>query len=76
MNWDRLRTYWLESSSAGKGLRVPDRHWLNMRQQCALAAKNANSPWGSMNSDRRSRKVTLPRHSAPIRLHLEECVQF
>ncbi|KAK4819780.1 hypothetical protein QYF61_011380 [Mycteria americana] len=78
MGWDRLRTDWLESSSAGKGLRTPDRHWLNMRQQCALAAKNTNSPWSCMNTGtaRRSRKVTLPLHSAPIRLYLGECVQF
>lgn len=71
----RLGTEQPESSFADKDL--VDKK-LNMNKQCAIAAKTTNSFLGSIRRSvaSRLREVILSICSAPMRSHLECCVQL
>ncbi|KAF4788895.1 POL-like protein [Turdus rufiventris] len=68
----RLGTVWLDSAQAERDLRVLVDSELNMSHQCVLVAKEANS----LDQEWSGQQEQGGLYSAPVRPHLECCVQF
>ena len=77
-HWCTLGADQLEGSLTEKALRVSVNIKFNISQQCALAARKANSLLDCIKKSvaSRSRKIILPPYSALVRPRLEHCVQF
>ncbi|GAB0204198.1 hypothetical protein GRJ2_002885400 [Grus japonensis] len=74
----RLGSTWLENSSVERDLGVLVDNELNMSEQCAAVAKQANGMLDCINEGitTREKEVIIPLYSALVRSHVEYCVRF
>jgi len=74
----RLGSTQLGSNSVERDLEVLVDSKLNMSEECAAAAKQANRILGSINKGitSRDKEVIIPLYSVLVRQHLEHCTQF